>query len=110
MNDIPLIPCGKAVLVKTEAAKKFSDGGIELAEETISFERAKQCQAILVAFGPKAFYGYIEGVECDGPDDWGVKIGDKIEFRRAFGQTPYNDESELYKIIEDKDILGVIHV
>jgi len=109
-DKIPLKPCGKIVLVKIEDVKLFSVGGIELAPQTVSQERAKKCQATIIEFGPKAFHGYIEGVECNGPDDWGVKIGDKIEFRRAFGEVPYSDETELYKIIEDKDILGVVPV
>jgi len=100
--------CGHYVLVKKEHIEEKTAGGIVLPSQTISNERARQCVATVVEFGPKAFHGYVEGTECHGPEDWGVQVGDKIEFCRSYGQTPLSDESEEFLIIIDKDIMVVV--
>jgi len=46
-------------------------------------------------------------IDLDGPEDWGCKIGDIIEFRRYDGQAPELEGYEDYFYINDEDVVAV---
>lgn len=95
-----------------EVEKEVAEGalkGFKLATETeIKREENGHCVGEIVAFGPTAFLGY-EGCRPDSaPKDWGVKIGDMVEFNRYDGKIPLHDEEGRFRLINDSDILMVI--
>ena len=76
-------PCGFNVLVRLDDVQKTSDGGIIL--NSIEYERIEQggvSTGTILAFGPTCYKGF---AGCDGPADWGVKIGDRVKFEKYVG-------------------------
>lgn len=70
----------------------------------------------IVAFGPTAYLGWqgctLDDVQRTGkpaPELWGVKAGDKVEFKRYEGKTSYVEGFENYRYIPDTHIMGVVN-
>ena len=73
---IPVHPLGFNVLVKIIPIETKSRGGIIInSEKEIERERKGRDIAEIVEFGPVAYKGY---AGCNGPEDWGVKVGDIV--------------------------------
>jgi co-chaperonin GroES (HSP10) len=73
-----LKPTGHYVLVEDEPFEKVSDGGIIIASETESKREEEGMEmGRILAFGPIA-YKDVKG--CSGPEDWGIAIGDLVEY------------------------------
>ncbi len=106
MSKLPK-PLGFYVLVKVREIEEKSESGIILHT---SSEKAKEEYANSVAevldIGPLAFK---EGFnDCNGPEDWGVAIGDIIEFISYEGKISCEAETNELRYIIDKQILGKI--
>lgn len=72
-------------------------------------EESGNCIGKIVAFGPTAFQGYAGCREDSAPADFGVRLGDKVEFARYDGKIPLGDEEQRYRLINDVDVLMVIN-
>ena len=102
-------PCGFKVLVKIVPVEETTEGGIILGTASShQKERAGRDLGEILSVGPLAFRGYKGCLDLKGPEDWGVKIGDVVEFRRYDGKVPRPDGYEDYRYIDDEDIIAVI--
>ena len=103
-------PAGYFVLVDVTPVKSVSDGGIILsANETMKEQMAEET-GLVIAFGPTAFVGMRGCEKEDVPayEQWGLKAGDKVEFKRFEGKKSYVKGHENYRYIPDTHIIGVI--
>lgn len=107
-KDYMVRPVGYRLLVKKLEVKELSEGGIiQYSSNEKRREEQGQNKGTLVACGPLAFKGYRGAIDINGPEDWGCKIGDIIEFRRYDGQPPELDGYEDYFYINDEDVIAV---
>lgn len=99
-------PCGFQVIIEMEEVEKQSDTGIILQTKK-EYEREQNGHDVgrVIAFGPLAFKGF---ASCETPEDWGVSVGDLVEFKRYDGKIPRHDSEMKYRCINDSDILMVI--
>ena len=112
-------PCGFYVLVRVDEVKnEVEEGAIkgfvlstkgELKREETGHDIGK-----VVAFGPTVFSGFSgisEVISKDGnPEEWralewGVMIGDKVEFTRYDGKIPRTEGYENHRLIQDSQII-----
>ena len=103
-------PTGYHVLVKVDSIDEtFKGSSIVMASNEAVREHGGRDTGEVIEFGPTAYLGY-EGCKC--PEDWGVSVGDKVEFRRYDGKTPrYAEEDESlkeFRLINDGDIIAVL--
>ncbi len=101
-------PVGFYVLIEDVEIEEVTSGGIIVPQETVEREQTGMDFGTILAFGPLCFVGYTKagGEYCDGPEDWGVKIGDKVEFRRYEGKSNTSDGRNL-RYVPDSAIIGV---
>jgi len=105
-----ITPCGTKVLVKILPVEEKSSGGI-IIESNVSKKREQDARdlGVIISMGPLAYRGYKACLDLKGPKDWGVKIGDTVEFRRFDGKRPRPDEyCDDYRYIDDEDVISVI--
>jgi len=99
-------PVGFYVLIKVKAVEEKTKSGIITSTAT---SRARQEVARdigeIIAFGPMAFKEGFE--ECNSPSDWGVKVGDVVEFVPYEGKISAASEGSEYRYIIDKQIVGL---
>ena len=103
-------PCGYFVLVDITPVETITKGGIYLPKELTDKEQMVEETGTILAFGTTAFVG-MRG--CDSEDapaheQWGVKVGDLVEFKRYEGKKCWVDGYENYRYIPDTHIMGVI--
>ena len=103
-------PAGYFVLIEIEPVEEtFANSAIVMAEDSRKKEIGGRDIGTVVSFGPIAFKGF-DG--CDSPEDWGVKIGDRVEFNMYDGKTPRVSELdknlENLKLIKDNDIIAIV--
>lgn len=101
-------PKGYFVLVEIEPVEEtYANSSIVMPETYHKKEVGGRDIGTIISFGPTAFKGF-EG--CDSPEDWGVKVGDKVEFNRYDGKTPrigeIDQELANMRIIRDSDIIA----
>jgi len=83
MSEVLPKPCGFNVLVRLDEFQAKSEGGIILQSiEYEKIERGAVSTGTILAFGPTCYKGF---AGCDGPDDWGVKVGDRVKFEKYVG-------------------------
>lgn len=105
-----LTPCGYFVLVDVTPAEKVTKGGIVLPDDLVSKEQMVEETGIIKAFGPTCFVG-MRGCEEEGIpayEQWGLKVGDKVEFKKYEGKKSFVKGKENYRYIPDTHIMGVI--
>jgi len=106
-------PCGYHVVIEIVPLEETSKGGIILYSQD-DVKRARQVREIgkVLSFGPLAFKGLSSS--CNGPEDWGVKVGDYVEFKKFDGKESIcneyidSEKHETIRIINDQDIIGVL--
>ena len=112
-------PLGFYILIEMEVVENISEGGIVLPEDLISKEQDATSVGYVRAIGPTAFAGY---PGCDCPEyfhnqirdlwqpheAWGLKVGQKIEYRKFEGKKSSVKDHENYRYIPDSHIIGVI--
>lgn len=100
-------PVGFYVLIEDVVVEEKTSGGIILPDTAKDREQEGVDFGWIRAFGPIAFLGY-EG--CEGPSDWGVKVGDKVEFRRYEGKRSNAVEGDgpRLRYVPDSSIIGVV--
>lgn len=119
-----LKPCGYYVLVKMEELEEKDESFVEGSELIVAApqmqkdnrdlaerEKAGHDIGTLVALGSTAFNGF-QGVTGqtakERAEEWGVCVGDKVEFNRYDGKIPSHPDYADYRIIQDAHIIGVI--
>lgn len=103
-------PCGYYILVDVTETEKVTPGGIVLPEALTQKEQTVEETGTIIAFGPTAFVG-MRGCSEEGRpahEQWGLKVGDKVEFKRYEGKKCYVKGFENYRYIPDTHIMGVI--
>lgn len=98
-------PAGFYVLIDMDVVEETSEGGIILNNDLVKKEQAACQFGVITAFGPAAFKGF---PGCDGPEDWGVAVGDRVEYRRYEGMRSNHPDAENFRYIPDSHIIGVI--
>lgn len=107
---IPVHPLGFNVLVKIIPIEAKSRGGIIVtSEKEQERERKGRDIAEVIEFGPVAYRGY---AGCDGPEDWGVKVGDIVELSTRYDgkftrAQEYGEDYKNYRYVSDQDIMGL---
>lgn len=102
-------PTGMNVLVKMiEVEEKTESGIIKVTGSELKREQAGQVVGEIIAFGPAAYAG-IEGIEGRNAQEraanWGVAVGDVVQFERYDGSLVHGEE--IYRYVQDKNIKGV---
>lgn len=107
-------PLGFYVLIEMDKYENVSDGGIITSTQSEA-QREQNAWDVgtVIAFGPRAFQGFHN---CEGPEDWGVAIGDRVEYERYQGKASRYDkegnelpESERrLRYIPDSQIIGKV--
>lgn len=109
-------PTGYYILVKMEKVEQTLKGGaldgfVLSTNNEHEREQNGHDVGVLVALGPTSFNGF-KGIDADNVEEraaqWGVSIGDKIEFNRYDGKIPSHPDFVDYRIIQDAHIIGVI--
>lgn len=94
-----------------EVVEKVSEGGIVLPEDMVAKEQDATSLGYVRAIGPTAFAGYpgCEPVPGGTPADaWGLKVGQKVEYRKFEGKRSSMQQHDNYRYIPDSHIIGVI--
>jgi co-chaperonin GroES (HSP10) len=103
-------PLGYFVLVDITEAESVSKGGIFLPKDLIQKEQAVEETGTVLAFGPTCYVG-MRGCEDEtipAHEQWGVKVGDLVEFRKYEGKNSFAEGHENCRYIPDTHIIGVI--
>ena len=91
---------GSSLIVAAPKEKKFNE---EMGEREQNSHRI----GVIKAFGPLAYYGY-QGIEGDTAEqraeEWGVKIGDSVDFNRHEGVEITHSGDETYICVTDQMI------
>ena len=99
-------PLGFYVLVEVEEVEKISEGGIILGDVR---REQEACEFGCVrGIGPTAYVGF-PGCDDGGAESWGLKIGDKVEYRRYEGKLSNHPDMKNHRYIPDSHIIGVIN-
>lgn len=107
----PVLPLGFHVLIEVIPVQFKSKGGIITMSETEQSRESKGSDvAEILAFGPTAYKGFSG---CDGPADWGVKIGDTVELKSRYDGKhsrtgDYEPQYKKLRYVADSDIIGVL--
>jgi co-chaperonin GroES (HSP10) len=110
VKHMKIKPTGFYVLVEVDPIEEKTKGGIVIAESLAKKEHAATEEGHIRAFGPCAYVGW-KG--CENPDipayeQWGVNIGDRVEFQRYEGKKCVVKGYENFRYIPDTHIIGVI--
>ena len=118
-TDKPLDPLGFYVLVEVVEVENISQGGIYLGNQ--GREQSAEEAGYVRAIGPTAYMGWegcdpasewneISGEIAIAPhQQWGLNIGDLVEFRAYEGKKSAVPGFERWRYIPDSHIVGVIH-
>lgn len=121
-DSIPIRPLGFYVLIKmekVEQAVKMKDvDGQEIDFQIMSDDELKREQGAyskgwVLAFGPTAYAGYAghgEDGMCANPGDWGVEVGDYVEFQSYNGILSAFDSTKTLRIVPDSNIVSKVRV
>jgi co-chaperonin GroES (HSP10) len=115
----PIAPNGFNVLVLMDEVKSTSAGGIILSNNDVERHQEACDVGTIMAFGPIAYRGFSGCNPNEYPpldprykmepnELWGVKVGDKVEYRRHEGKLSGQKGCELYRYIPDSMIIGTV--
>lgn len=102
---------GHRVLIKEDPVEKRTKGGLYVAVDE-KLERASCQRGIIIAVGPDCWKAFRkidgDGIERNG-EPW-AKVGDYVVFARHAGRFIEDPvTNELFMIMNDEDILGLIN-
>lgn len=101
---------GSFILVELPPVEEKSKGGIILTDDTSKREQRASEQGVVIDIGPCAYVGWSG---CENPDipahkQWGIDIGDHVEFRKYEGKACVIEGYDRYRYIPDTHIVGRI--
>lgn len=103
-------PLGFYVLIEMVEVEAVSEGGIVLPGDLVAKEQDATDVGYVRAIGPTAFVGYpgCEQGTAAPSKQWGLEVGQKIEYRRFEGKSSSVRNYENYRYIPDSHIIGLI--
>lgn len=127
---IPLKPLGFYVLVKVEKVEQTvtienaQGEKVDLyvaSDDLVSREQEANSKGWILAFGPtcyRGFAGHGEDGMCAGPKDWGLEIGDYVEFQSYGGLLSAfedmgeetNKRQKTLRLIPDSNIICKVEI
>ncbi len=102
MPNIPYKAVGDIVLVAIKSAEEKSKGGIILPQDNVNKMTEAATEGVMISCGSKVF-DFLDDDAVDTP-----AVGDNVIFTKYAG-VRINEDNELeeYRLIRDKDILGI---
>lgn len=100
MNPSGIEPIEYNVLVKPEEVAEKTSGGLFKPQDLREREQWAETRGVLVAASPIAF-----NFESDAPKP---SVGDVVMFKRHSGTLTKGADGVEYRIVSDKDIIGVM--
>ena len=97
--DFKFVPVEYKVLICLDKLEERTVGGIIIPDERRDRDQMAQTEATLVAVGGNAF------------EDWKgtiPKAGDRVLVAKYAGERPDKDESNPYRLCNDKDICAIL--
>lgn len=98
-NDSGLVPVEYRCVLKLDPVEQKTAGGIILPNERTEKDQMAATRGTLVAIGGNAFTDW----EGRTPE-----VGDKVLIQKYAGQFRAADPEDLYRVVQDKEILAVI--
>jgi co-chaperonin GroES (HSP10) len=108
-NTSGIRPTEFMVLVKVKEVEEKTAGGIIKLQETLEREQHAEMEGIMVDMSPMAFT-YEEWNQLPGKmrNTYLPKRGDRILFSKYAGSPRQGKDGELYRLVSDKDIKGIL--
>lgn len=107
MSKATIKPLGYYVLVKMREVEEKTDSGIIVStSKDLQREKLGQSVGTVLAIGPMAFRGLANG--CNSPDEWGVAVGDVIEFNSYDGKIPKAGKDDSLRLILDQHVIAKV--
>lgn len=103
--------CGYYILIEIPQKEGIKSSTIIIPDEVSDAEVSNSDVGLVRSIGPSAYSGMsaIEGeTGIERAEQWGVKIGDKVEFTRYDGKRPSTEGYENFRFIQDQHIITVI--
>jgi len=118
---VPLNPLGFYVLVKVEKVEQFTESGIMISSDDLtSREQEANSKGWILAFGPTCYRGFAgpgEDGMCAGPEDWGLEIGDYVEFQSYNGKVSAFEDTgdssskqKTLRLVPDSNIICKVEI
>jgi co-chaperonin GroES (HSP10) len=111
MKVINVRPCGHYIKVQCINFEEKKDSKIILPDEIKRRESQGLDVGIVIEIGKIAYKGYSG---CENADDWGIKVGDYVEFGRYDGKetraSEFNENLKGIRFLNDNDIVSVWEV
>lgn len=103
-------PVGHYVLVEIPEVSETTEGGIILSSSLTSKEERAQEQGQVIAIGSCAYVGWAGCQDPNSPahSQWGINVGDYVEFRKYEGKDSVIEGFERYRFIPDTHIVGKV--
>ncbi len=98
-NESGIIPVEYRCVVKLDAVKEKTAGGIIMPDQNVDRSQMAATHGELIAVGGNAFQDWKDPIP---------KVGDRVVIKKYTGQFREADPDDLYRIVHDKDILGVV--
>ena len=103
--------CGYYVLIEIPEKPEVKDSLIIMPTGHEESEISNSDVGVVRSIGPSAYSGMAAIDGKTGEDraaQWGVKMGDKVEFTRYDGKRPSTEGYENFRFIQDQHIITVI--
>jgi co-chaperonin GroES (HSP10) len=101
-------PLGFYVLIEMESFEETTAGGIVLPGDLVNKEQDATSIGYVRGIGPTAYDGYPGCNSVSPSHDWGLEIGQKVEYRKFEGKKSAAPGCENYRYIPDSHIIGAI--
>ena len=98
-NESGVIPVEYHCVVKLDKVEEKSAGGIIFADDNRDRSQMAATHGVLLAVGGNAFHEWADPIP---------KAGDRVVIRKYAGQFKTADPEDLYRVLHDKDIVGIL--
>lgn len=102
INESGIQPTGGHILVLPEKVEEKTAGGIYLPEDTRDKEQAASTSGVLIDIGPSAW------LDIDDGKPW-AEVGDKVFYARYAGVSITGKDNVAYTLLNDNDLLAILH-
>lgn len=100
-------PCGYHLLLELLEFEEKTKGGIILSSDMVNREQAAMNIGKIIKIGPLAYANHDSG--CKSAADWGVKVGDHVQFPTHTFMRVAGEKSNLVFVI-DYDIKAKVNL